>query len=104
MLADSTQTKEFCEAFAENHFEISYGYADDLRSGFLFIHNHYWLLETDSGLRFHSNESKVIANFFGNKYRTAFRVRFCEQSQFVKDCNLRLKNYLQNNLIVKCIQ
>ena len=83
-LSDGKQTKDLCKAFSENGFKISYGFNIELpnKKAFIFIDHHYWELywTTITGLHLYSNESKVISNYFGNEYRNAFRIKFCEQS------------------------
>ena len=81
--SNGTQTKDFCEAFAENGFEISYEYDHNDHLGVLFIDYHYWQIvgRYGSDLHLYSKESKVINDWFGNQYRTAFKIEFCKQSK-----------------------
>ena len=63
------QNKDFCEAFADNGFKISY--VCNCQT-FVFIGHHYWqLIGPKDTLSLHSNRSKVIDNWFGDEYKTA---------------------------------
>ena len=85
------QNQDFCEAFADNGFQISYGYSEYreyVQGGygvFLFIGHHYWQLNgSKNALFFHSNRSQIIDNWFGEDYNIAIDMTFCKHS----DCRV----------------
>ena len=76
------QSKDFCEAFADNGFRISYGYSYAERSlTYLFIGHHYWQVISRSKdvISLYSNRSKIIENWFGGEYKIAIDIKFWDE-------------------------
>ncbi len=76
------QNLDFCQSFADNDYNIDYGYVSELDGRyveeiFLFIGNAYWLID-GRGLGFRVNHSTGRRiNWFGSQYRIAITAKLC---------------------------
>ena len=76
-VVNGTQSRHFCEAFADNGFQISWGYEAEPQTSFLFIRDDYWFLEknsNDASISLQSNSSKVNNHLFPGPYRDNYKI------------------------------
>ena len=81
-VVDGTQSHDFCEAFADKGFKISFGYSAGLQKIFLFIGNNYWFVQKNSNdgtLSLQSSVSKAIS--LSEKYVIAIHYNICKGSR-----------------------
>ena len=93
----SYECLDFCDAFAENNYRISYGFRTLTKTGnhsFVFIDQNYWKLgftdntdDDNKTLELFADEGKT-SNWFGSQYSMAFCVWFSDKCKagLVKVC------------------
>ena len=72
-----SQSKDFCEAFADNGFDIDYAYKRGYF--FLIIGHHYWEVSDQMEFTDNTRRSRIIGDWFGNHYNIAFHYQNCNE-------------------------